>query len=96
MTYTRKLDITSSYPTSIAILNVSKETTIAEIISVSGKDEYTTRMQGLNITGGATNAMEVCRVMLDLPNTDSLLKAFEEDLLAGEIDRIHHEAITVE
>jgi len=70
------LDVSSSYPNNGAVLNISKHTTKAEFIRVDGIDEYTCRMQGLNLSGGPTNASEFCTTMLGLPNKLTLLEAY--------------------
>lgn len=77
------LDVSSAYPTNTCILNVSRATTKSEMIGVEGVDPYTTRMQGLNLSGGMTNSVEFCRRMLGLPDTRKLYSAFEEDLANG-------------
>jgi len=83
------LDISSSYPSNTVALNVSKATTKTELISVEGKDEFTTRMQGLNLSGGASNSVEFCRRMLDLPDSRALVNMFQEDLAQGKVNKSH-------
>jgi hypothetical protein len=78
-----------SDPNGECVFNVSKETTVKEIISIDGVDEYTQRMQGINLSGGATNAVEFCCNLFKMPSLVDLLQAFEEDLKAG--DKLEHQ-----
>lgn len=73
------LDISSSYPYGQSALNISKSTTQKEIIGIKGFDTYTMRMQGLNLSGGQTNAIEFCTTMLSAPTPLQLLQAFIEE-----------------
>lgn len=61
------LDVSASYPNGGAVFNMSKETTHKEICMIRGIDEFTQRMQGINLSGGATNAVEFCSSMYQLP-----------------------------
>ena len=72
-----KLDVTGAYPTNELALNVSKETTTKEIISVEGVDEHTRRMATINYSAGQTNAIEFCQQMYKLPSMIDLLEAYD-------------------
>lgn len=48
-----------------------------ELIDIDGIDDYTRRMQGINIaSGGSTNAVEFCTTMLGFPQLTELLADF--------------------
>ena len=45
---------------------------------IPGVDEYTQRMQGINlISGGHVNAVEYCTNMFNFPHLTEMLTAFE-------------------
>lgn len=73
------LDVSSSYPNNGVVFNNSKETTKGEIISVEGIDLMTTRLQGINLSGGKTNSVEFCQTMLGLPTTLELNALYEKE-----------------
>jgi len=60
-------DCTSAYPTCISILNVSKETTKREIITIVGIDEDVFRLQNINLLSGHVNMLEYGHEMFGLP-----------------------------
>lgn len=76
-------DIAQAYPTGEVIMNVSKETTCIELCEVEGVSETTRRRQGINLTGGQTNAIEICNELLRMPYIHSVLDLFNEDIEAG-------------
>ena len=72
--YVFDADETSAYPTAVSIANVSKATTKREIISISGIEEETFRLQNINAMFGSVNAVEYCAMMFQLPTPEDLLK----------------------
>jgi len=82
------LDVSASYPNGEVVFNVSKETTKKELIEIEGVSEFTRRMQGINLSGGATNAIEVCVGLLNLPNIDFVLEQFmlDNNIIIDDID----------
>jgi hypothetical protein len=74
------LDVSAAYPNNGVCFNISKRTTMAEIIDIEGVDEFTRRMQGLNTLGGATNAVEVCTNLFSMPTMFQMLSAFRQHL----------------
>lgn len=75
------LDVSASYPNGGAVFNISKETTKKEMGRIKGIDEYTQRMQGINlISGGHNNAVEYCTNMFNFPSLPFMLEAFEKSL----------------
>lgn len=75
---TGDLDVTSSYPNNGAAMNISKETTRAEICSFEGVDEYTGRMQGLGFLAGPTNALEFSMKMFHLPTVLDIVNEYDK------------------
>lgn len=77
------LDVSASYPWGEACLNISKKTTHLELIDIEGISEHVRRMQGINLSGGATNAVEFCTAMFGLPTPVEWEEAFLADRAAG-------------
>lgn len=75
------LDVAASYPKGECVFNVSKETTVKEIIEIEGVDEYTQRMMGINMSAGHTNAVEICCNLFKMPPLKVLLDEFRKDQL---------------
>lgn len=73
------LDVSASYPNAGSVFNVAKGTTRRELCSIEGVTEETRRMQGINLSGGRTNAVEVCVGLFNLPEMDQWLEAFEQE-----------------
>lgn len=78
-------DILQAYPSGEVVLNISKETTFIEVCSIEGVSEDARRRAGINLTGGKTNAIEICNDILKMPYIDELLDAFNEDIAAGRV-----------
>jgi hypothetical protein len=74
------VDVTSSYPSCTQVGNVSKETTLCEIISVAGKEEGLFREQNLGLICGSVNALEYCNKMLELPDPAEMLSLVKAEL----------------
>ena len=73
------LDIVSTYPNVQVILNISRETTRRELYKIAGVPDRIQRMQGINITGGHVNAVEVVCAVMKAPTFDQLLEDFEKE-----------------
>ncbi|WP_144106611.1 3'-5' exonuclease [Paraburkholderia sp. BCC1886] len=73
------LDVSASYPNGECVFNISKETTTKEMVKIAGIPERIQRAQGINLSGGATNAVEFGCEMFGLPRLDDWLEAFGED-----------------
>lgn len=73
------LDVSASYPNGEEVFNISRHTTAKEIIDIIGVSEYQRRMQGVGLSGGHTNAVEVCNNILNMPALPDLLQMFLED-----------------
>lgn len=79
---TNDADILQAYPTGGVISNGSKATTAIEVISIEGTDERTRRIQGINLTGGRNNAVEIAVELAGCPSFDDwdgyFLEVFKE------------------
>jgi hypothetical protein len=73
------LDVAASYPNGECTFNISKETTRKEIVKIEGISNRTQRIQGINLSGGATNAYEFCTDLFGMPTLDDWLRNFSED-----------------
>lgn len=73
-------DILQAYPTGQVISNGSKETTAIEVISIEGVSEEARRRAGINMTGGRTNAVEICYDLLNAPHLEDVGDAFMDFL----------------
>lgn len=76
-THVADLDVSSSYPNNGAALNISKQTTRTEMIGVVGVPTETARLQGLNLSGGQTNAVEFMTTMFKMPTKKELLELYD-------------------
>ncbi len=71
------LDVAAAYPNNECVYNISKETTKREICEIEGILEETYRAQGINLSGGRTNATEYCQTMFGLPHMDKMLAHYK-------------------
>lgn len=78
------LDVSASYPYGEAVFNISRETTHLELIDIEGVSEFDRRMQGINLSSGATNAVEFCTTLFGLPTPAQWLDAFQADMAADQ------------
>ena len=72
------LDVSAAYPTNQCVFNVAKETTMKELSTVTGVDDYTMKMQGINLSAGHTNAAEWCTTLLGMPQFFEALEMFNK------------------
>jgi len=71
------LDVSASYPNGGCVFNISRETTSKELVKIVGVSEEQQRMQGINMSGGHTNAVEWCTSLLGLPQLDTMLSSYQ-------------------
>ena len=74
----KRLDVAGAYPNNGSVFNVSRETTHTELISIAGVTEAQQRTQGLNISAGHVNAVEIVTELYGLPTMEMLLSSFEK------------------
>lgn len=72
------LDVKSSYPYGQWIFNMSRMTTVRELISIEGVTDADRRIQGLNLSGGRSNAIEFATVIYKLPTLAELDKFYDK------------------
>jgi len=72
------LDIVSTYPNVSQILNIARETCVMELSAIKGIPERWKREIGVNLTGGKTNAIEICQKIMGMPKLDALLAAYKD------------------
>lgn len=73
-------DIAQAYPRGEEIENVSKETTMIEINSIEGVTFIQRRNSGINLTGGRTNAIEICNELFKYPSIHRVADQFAREL----------------
>lgn len=73
------LDVSASYPNGGAVFNISKATTHKELCKIHGVPEQVQRMQGINLSGGHTNAVEFCTSMYKLPTLKGMLELYKQE-----------------
>lgn len=78
-THVADLDVSGAYPSNQEALNISRRTTVIEIVNHGSVPEQIGRMQGINLVCGQTNALEFTQFMFRAPTLDQLLDAFEQD-----------------
>lgn len=71
-------DAVSAYPSATGVANVSRETTLTEIIDIIGRLEADYRFHNLDLLHGHVNALEYCSGMFKLPRLDESLEFFAD------------------
>lgn len=74
------IDVKSSYPSTEIHDNVSKETTMMEIVEIEGLTINELRECGLNMMAGRVNATQFCRKVYGLPDFETLSNAFMDEV----------------
>jgi hypothetical protein len=77
------LDVKATYPTIEACANISKETTLRELSRIDGISEREQRIIGLNLTGGVSNAAEVCTMVYKMPTFTQWGDLMDMEIEAG-------------
>ena len=75
------LDVKSSYPYGQWLFNMSRTTTVRELISIADVRDHVRRIQGLNLSGGRTNAVEFCTEIFKLPTHSEINKYYDSTLV---------------
>lgn len=83
-THCADLDITSAYPSNTVALNISQSTTVSELIDIQGVCELVRRNEGLNMSGGPTNAIGVMTNLFGCPQLDELSDMFAEEMKSSD------------
>lgn len=74
---TSDLDVSAAYPTNQVVANVSRATTVYELVGIDGLEMGRVKMNTLNFNSGATNALEFCHEMFDMPQLAEMDMAFQ-------------------
>ena len=72
------LDVKSSYPYGQWIFNMSRMTTVRELIKIEAVRDHVRRIQGLNLSGGRSNAVEFCTEIFKLPTHSEIGKFYDQ------------------
>lgn len=71
-------DATAAYPSAAAVANVSKRTTVRELIDILGVEEKDFRRHNINLLQGHVNAVEYATEMFGLPKPQHSLCYFDD------------------
>lgn len=71
-------DQVSGYPSDTQAANVSKETTVKEIISISNVHQDTFMLQNINLLFGQVNSVEYGSTMFNFPTLTNLLEQLDK------------------
>lgn len=91
-THIGDLDVSASYPNGGSTHNISKETTKKELVLIHGVSEHVRRMQGINFSGGATNAVEICSNIFKMPTISMFIEAYRDQANTEAVQREYKEA----
>lgn len=73
---TGDLDVEGSYPNGSLAFNISKSTTKREIVGVRGVTETMRRRQGINLSAGHVNCIEISTGLFKLPDLDQMYASY--------------------
>lgn len=73
------LDVASSYPYGEVCYNISKETTVREVVDIKGIDPQVYKIQNMLLTSGHVDSLQWCSIMLGFPTLEELDTKFDED-----------------
>ena len=77
MTHVFDSDAVSSYPIDTMVLNVSKATTVRELIDIEGIPMDSIKLNNINLMSGSANSIPYCINMFNMPNHKELLELYE-------------------
>lgn len=80
--FVHDLDVTGAYPNGGIVFNISRASTRRELVSIAGIPEDIYRLQNINLSSGAVNAIEYCTVMFNYPPMESLLELYQKENVA--------------
>lgn len=70
------LDVAGAYPSNQAVFNISKETTSKELVEIEGVDPHVVKHENINLSGGSTNALEYCQLMMKFPSLPEIYEQY--------------------
>ncbi len=71
------LDVEGTYPNEEILMNISRSTTMMEVVDIEGADEKVRRAVGVNLCAGDVNAVEICTTLMRAPSLHELLMEFQ-------------------
>ena len=71
----------SGYPSNTVAINLSKETTKRELISIDGIGKKTFKMNNINLVFGKVNHISYCTEMMNFPTMVELKKKIKSKIL---------------
>jgi len=87
------LDVAASYPNGGACFNIARNTTAKELIEINGVDDFTRRMQGINLSAGHVNAVEICISLFGMPTLTDWADAFSQHQVNQFLDGSHENTV---
>lgn len=69
-THVADIDISSGYPSTQLVMNMSKSTTLVEVCGIFGHDEETQRRIGVNLTYIPANAIDITQTLMGMPKLE--------------------------
>ena len=73
-----KILCVASYPSDTIVGNVSKDTTVKQLMSIEGIDKELFKLQNINLFFGSVNSLEYCNVMHGMPTLIELKELAKE------------------
>jgi hypothetical protein len=70
--YNADSDIEGAYPTGQCLFNISRSTTLTELIDIPGIHPSIYRMENINLISGKVNAVEYSKIMFNFPSLQDL------------------------
>lgn len=65
-----------TYPNEEILLNISRSTTMMEVVDIQGATEIQRRSVGAHLSGGDVNAAEICRELFKAPDLEKILELY--------------------
>lgn len=73
-------DVASGYPNGGIVFNISKETTVKELVSIEGVSEFDKKMGTINFSAGYVNSLEICNKLLGMPTLEDWENLFNNTI----------------
>lgn len=73
------LDVEGTYPNEEILMNISRATTMLEVVDIQGLTEVQRRSVGAHLSGGDANAAEICRDLFKAPDLEQLADMYVEE-----------------
>jgi len=70
------LDVEGTYPNEEILMNISRATTMMEVVDIQGLTEVQRRSIGAHLSGGDVNAAEISRELFKAPDLEQLMQMY--------------------